>query len=86
MATNAGAASPTAGHHSIYIIVNDQRVGPFINDEVTGADIKTKAGLALTTDLFEKRGHELVPIENSQQIKIHENEVFIDLPPTPVSR
>ena len=90
MATNvgagAGAATPSASHHEIFILVNDQRVGPFLNDEVTGADIKTKAGLSLTTDLFEKRGHELVPIENSQQIKIHENEVFVDLPPTPVSR
>ena len=53
---------------------------------MTGADIKNKAGLALTSDLFEKRGHELIPVENSQRIKIHENEVFVDLPPTPVSR
>lgn len=74
------------GAHEIFIIVNDRRVGPFLTDDVTGADIKAKAGLALTSDLFEKRGHELIPVENSQSIRIHENEIFVDLPPTPVSR
>lgn len=72
-------------HHEVFILVNDKRVGPFLSDEVTGADIKAKAGLLLNSDLFEKRGNELIPIGNTQTVKIHENEVFIDLPPTPVS-
>jgi hypothetical protein len=84
--STAGLTGSPSGPHQIFILVNDIRVGPFLTDEVTGAEIKSKAGLALTSDLFEKRGHELIPIENSQQIKIHENEIFVDLPPTPVSR
>lgn len=69
----------------IFIRVNDKRVGPFATDEVTGAEIKTRAGYALTTDLFRKQGSELIPVGNDERLHIHENEEFVDLPPTPVS-
>jgi hypothetical protein len=69
----------------IFIFVNEVRVGPFETDLVTGVQIKTKAGLPLNTDLFEKQGDHLVPIANDQTVKIHENQQFVDFPPTPVS-
>jgi len=79
------SAGEDHGRREITIIVNDQRVGPFHSDDVTGAEIKTAARLDLGSDLFEKRGHELILIENTQHVRIHENEVFVDFPPTPVS-
>ena len=69
----------------IFILVNEIKVGPFESDLVTGVQIKTKANLALNTDLFEKQGDHLVPISNEQSVKIHENQQFVDFPPTPVS-
>ena len=60
-------------------------MGPFSSDSVTGAEIKQKANLALDTDLFIKRGHDLIPVANSETIKIHQGEEFVDLPTTPVS-
>ncbi len=69
----------------IFILVNEVRVGPFEADLVTGLQIKTKANLPLNTDLFEKQGDHLIPVSNEQSVRIHENEQFVDFPPTPVS-
>jgi hypothetical protein len=71
--------------HEIFILVNDVRVGPFETDLVTGLQIKTKANLPLNTDLFEKQGDHLISVSNEQTVRIHENEQFVDFPPTPVS-
>ena len=72
-------------HQDIFILVNEVRVGPFESDLVTGLQIMTKANLPLNTDLFEKQGDHLVPISNEQTVRIHQNQEFVDFPPTPVS-
>jgi len=78
---------PEAGHPGeIFIIVNRNRVGPFHNDEVTGREIKEKAGLPLTGELSRITEHGLVPVKNDERIHIHEGEKFEYVPPTPASR
>lgn len=79
------AQGPRPERRDIFIIVNEKRVGPFHTDDVTGSEIKSAAGLDQGSDLYEKRGNDLIPVENTQHIRIHENEVFVDFPPTPVS-
>jgi hypothetical protein len=69
----------------VYILVNEKKVGPFNTDLVSGLQIKEKASLAQNTDLFRKEGEKLTPVSNSELVKIHENEQFVDFPPTPVS-
>lgn len=82
----AEAASGTH-HHEIFVIVNrTQRVGPFFTDEVTGAQIKEKGGLALTGELSKITEHGLVPVKNDERIRIHNDEQFEYIPPTPASR
>ncbi|MCI4356204.1 MAG: hypothetical protein L3K18_03535 [Thermoplasmata archaeon] len=79
------AAADSHHSHDITVIVNEKPVGPFHTDDVTGAEIKAAAGLDPNSDLFEKRGTDLVPVENTQHVEIHQHEVFVDFPPTPVS-
>jgi hypothetical protein len=66
------------------ILVNGRPV-LFETDRVTGKQIKEAAGYPLTTDLFRKDGNELKLVSNDELVHIHENEMFVDLPPTPVS-
>ena len=78
---------PAGTHHDhgIFILVNTDRVGPFHSDEVTGADIKNKAGKPLDGELSKETDHGLVPVGNDERIHIHENERFKYVPPTPGS-
>lgn len=81
--------TPSADSHhprEIFIFVNNQRVGPFNTDEVTGAQIKEKAGLALIGELSRITEHGLIPVRNDEQVRIHEGEKFEYIPPTPASR
>jgi hypothetical protein len=84
-ATNPTPPTEEARTRDIFIVVNGVQVGPFGTDSATGAEIKQKANLSLDTDLFIKRGHDLIPVANSETIKIHKGEEFVDLPTTPVS-
>jgi hypothetical protein len=79
------AATDAPARAGITILVNGKPVGPFEQDEVTGLEIKTKAGYAATTDLFRKAPTGLVPVRNDERVKIHEREQFEDFEPTPVS-
>jgi hypothetical protein len=79
--------SPSETHHDheIFIFVNTDCVGPFASAEVTGADIKNKAKLALDGELSKETPHGLVPVGNDERIHIHEDERFKYVPPTPGS-
>ena len=79
-------ASPEVRHPEIFIKVNMDRVGPFNTDEVTGAEIKTKAGKPLDGELSRKTGHGYEPVGNDERIRIHEDEQFRYVPPTPGSQ
>jgi hypothetical protein len=52
---------------------------------VTGLQIKTKAGLDPNSELYRKIGEHLQLIGNQEEIEIHDQEEFVDYPPTPVS-
>lgn len=79
--------SPTSAphRHEIFVLVNNQRVGPFLVDEVTGAQIKEKAGLSLTGELSRITEHGLIPVKNDETIHIRNDEKFEYIPPTPAS-
>lgn len=69
---------------SITIFVNGVAV-TFDMRKVTGLQIKTRAGLESSSELYRKTGEKLTPIGNNELIEIHDGEEFIDYPPTPVS-
>ena len=68
----------------ITILVNGVPVA-FDRHRVTGLQIKTKAGLDPNSELYGKTGEHLKLIGNEEEIEIHEEEEFVDYPPTPVS-
>lgn len=65
--------------HEIKIFVNDKPI-VFEMHEVTGAQIKAQAAVPPDSILYELRGENRIPIGNDEQIKIHENEKFLDVP------
>lgn len=69
---------------TITILVNDKAVF-FETREATGLQIKTKAGVPVDSTLFELRGETKVPVGDNEQIKIHEDERFLDVPGGTVS-
>lgn len=72
-------------HPEIFVLVNTDRVGPFVTDQVTGAEIKQKAGKPLDGELSRITEHGLVPVGNAERIRIHPDEPFKYVPPTPGS-
>ncbi len=68
----------------ITIFVNDKPV-VFETRKVTGLEIKTKAGVPVDSTLFELRGVNKVPVGDNEQIEIHEDERFLDVPGGTVS-
>jgi hypothetical protein len=69
---------------SVTIFVNGVAV-TFDMRKVTGLQIKTKAGLDPSSELYRKTGEKLTLIGNDELIEIHDKEEFVDFPPTPVS-
>jgi Multiubiquitin len=69
---------------TVTILVNGSPV-TFDTREVTGLDIKTKAGYPSNSELYRKDGEHLTLIANDQSLEIHDKEEFVDYPPTPVS-
>ena len=63
----------------ITILVNDKPVS-FNTNLVTGAEIKTKAGVPSNYVLSEQRGENLIPMADNEQVKIHEHERFVATP------
>ena len=69
---------------TITIFVNDKSL-QFSSNLVTGSEIKSKADVPSDSILYELRGDNRVPIGDSEQIRIHENEHFLDVPGGTVS-
>jgi hypothetical protein len=63
----------------ITIFVNDKPVS-FNTNEVTGSEIKTKAGVPPDSLLYELRGENRIPVGDNERIKIHEHERFLATP------
>lgn len=57
----------------------------FDTRDVTGLEIKTKAGLPSNSELYRKDDEHLTPVGNDQKVEIHDGEKFVAYPPTPVS-
>lgn len=70
--------------HKIHIFVGKTKV-EFDTDEVTGRQIKEKAGVPLDSDLAIKRGEELILVTNDEVITIKDGEHFVDLPAGTIS-
>ena len=70
--------------HRVTILVNGTRI-EFESHQITGAEIKAKAGYSLDSELYRKKGDELTPISNDERVEIKEDERFVDFPATKVS-
>lgn len=57
----------------------------FDHADVTGREIKEKAGVPPLDDLALRQGQKLEPIANDQHITLQEGEHFVVLPPGTVS-
>ncbi len=57
----------------------------FHSAEVTGRQIKEKAGIPLGDDLARRSGQKLEPIANDQVVTLKDGEHFVALPPGTVS-
>ena len=68
----------------IIVFVNDKPVS-FEARDVTGSQIKAKAGAQPNSILYELHDHERIPIGDTQTIRIHEKERFLAVPGGTVS-
>jgi hypothetical protein len=75
----------TAVHVFIEIDRHKQEKLEFDNAEVTGRQIKEKAGVPLTDDLALRNGQKLELVTNEQIITLKNGEHFVVLPPGTVS-
>ncbi len=68
-------------HATVHIFVeitkNDQKKIEFETNEVTGRQIKEKAGVSLDCDLARKERGRLVSVSNDEKIKIQNGEHFV---------
>lgn len=69
---------------TVMIYVNGTAL-TFETRNVTGLEIKTRAGLDPNSELYRKTGSHLKLISNDEKVELHEGEQFVDFPPTPVS-
>lgn len=72
-------------HVFVEIDRHTQKKIEFDTDQVTGAQIKTKAGVPLEDDLARRNGQKLDLVTNEQTITIKNGEHFVDLPPGTIS-
>ena len=75
----------TAVHVFIEIDRHKQEKLEFDHAEVTGRQIKEKAGVPLADDLALRHGQKLELVTNEQVITLKEGEHFVALPPGTIS-
>ena len=63
----------------ITILVNDKPV-EMPTKLVTGLQIKIAAKVPVDSTLYRLRGQERIPVGDNEQIEIHEEERFLDVP------
>ncbi len=68
----------------VKIFVNDKPVF-FETHKVTGLQIKQKAGVPTDSTLYRLKGHDRIPVGDMEEIEIHEDERFLDVPNGTVS-
>lgn len=81
--------NPVTATTVIHIFVemnkNDKKKVEFDTDDVTGLQIKQKAGVPTEYDLARRQGQKLELVTNDQTIEIKNGEHFVALPPGTVS-
>ncbi len=81
---NAVNASTTV-HILVELNKNDTRKVEFDTDDVTGLQIKQRAGVPTDYDLARRQGQKLELVTNDQTIEIKNGEHFVALPPGTIS-
>jgi hypothetical protein len=79
-----------AATQTIHVFVEVESQRPpvrleFDTNQVTGKDIKERAGVPLENDLARKQGQKLELVTNDQTITIENGDHFISLPPGTIS-
>ena len=81
--------NPLTASTTIHIFVelnkNDTRKIEFDTDDVSGLQIKQKAGVPTDYDLARRQGQKLELVTNDQTIEIKNGEHFVALPPGTIS-
>ena len=69
------SSDPAHEKHPIEIFVNNKPV-QVPHDELTGAEIKAASAVPADFSLFHEQGGKLVPVGDSETVKVHPNERF----------
>ena len=81
--------NPVSVSTRVYIFVelnkNDKKKIEFDTDQVTGLQIKQRAGVPADYDLARRQGKKLELVTNDQTVEIKDGEHFVALPPGTVS-
>ena len=72
-------------HIFVEIDRHTQKKIDFEQDQVTGAQVKQKAGVPLEDDLARRNGQKLDLVTNGETITIKEGEHFVVFPPGTIS-
>lgn len=80
----------TTASKTIHVFVEVENNQPpvkveFDTTEVTGREIKTRAGVPLDSDLARRQGQKLELVTNDQTITIENGDHFVSLPPGTIS-
>jgi hypothetical protein len=71
-------------HKPVTVVINDQHV-TFPTDDVTGRQIKEKAGIPPDYSLYLRHPGDNEPISNDEKVELHQGEHFFSRPPSNVS-
>lgn len=71
-------------HKPVTVIVDGEHV-TFPTDDVTGREIKDKAGIPLDYSPYLRHPGDNEPISNDEEVELHEGEHFFSRPPSNVS-
>jgi hypothetical protein len=74
----------TAEKRGVQVVINDKKYR-FEFHDVTGRQIKERAGIPLTYSLYKRHPGENEPIGNDERVELHEEEHFFSRPPSNVS-
>lgn len=75
---------PGGERHGVEIFI-DAKPYHFDSDEVTGRQIKAKAGIPDQYSLYLRKEGENEPIRDDEQVELHDGQHFFSRPPSNVS-
>jgi hypothetical protein len=84
MAERETTVAEVADHRGIKVFIDDKSY-VFADDDVTGRDIKAKAGIPESYSLYLRRHGSNEPIRDDEVVELKEGEHFFSRPPSNVS-